>query len=87
MLGEPLDTLALAGLFAVELLGVELLVQAQGFDFAVQTGQVGFGGSGEVEPCGPCCFVFRLQSRTVSPGNVISGGWERRTDLLHFFLG
>ena len=61
MLGQTFDALALARLFAVELLGVELLVQAQGFDLAVQTGQVRFGGRWEVEPCGPCCFVLHLR--------------------------
>lgn len=38
VLREAFDTLAFAGLLAVELLRVELLVQPEGLDLSVQTG-------------------------------------------------
>ena len=60
MLREALDALAFAGLFAVELLRVELLVQAQRFDLAVQAGKVGLCWGGEVEPRRARCLVLHL---------------------------
>lgn len=47
---EALDALALPGLLAVELLRVELLVQPERLDLAVEPGQVRFCRCGEVEP-------------------------------------
>ena len=63
--GEALDPLAFAWLFAVELLGVELLVEAQRFDLAMQTREVCLGGGGEVKPRGSCGFVLHLLSLSV----------------------
>ena len=61
VLREALDALAFAGLFAVELLRVELLVQAQRFDLAVQAGKVDLRWGREVEPRRTRCLVFHLQ--------------------------
>ena len=60
VLREALDAFAFAGLFAVELLRVELLVQAQRFDLAVQAGKVGLCWGGEVEPRRARCLVLHL---------------------------
>ena len=60
MLGEPLDAFALAGVLAVKALGVELLVEAEGLDLAVEPREVGRGGRGEVEPGGACGAFFEL---------------------------
>ena len=61
VLGEALDALALAGLLAVELLRVELLVQAERLDFAVHAREVGLGRRGEVEPCFAGCCILHLR--------------------------
>ncbi len=94
MLGEALDALALAGLLAVELLGVELLVQAEGLDFAVQARQLGLGRGGEVEPRLSGCLVLQLCARvvSVSKGRIEEGaeGCEEgaeETHVLEFLLG
>ena len=62
VLGEALDALALAGLLAVELLRVELLVQAERLDFAVHAREVGLGRRGEVEPCFAGCCILHLRA-------------------------
>ena len=82
MFGEALDALALAGLLAVELLRVELLVQPERLHLAVQPRQLGLGGRGEVEPPGARGLVFRLWVRV-----RIRRGWgaERTRGTRTFF--
>lgn len=60
VLGEAFDALALAGLLAVELLRVELLVQPEGLDFAVEPGKLGLWRRGEVEPARTSGCVLHL---------------------------
>lgn len=63
MFREAFDALALAGLLAVELLRVELLVQPERLDLAVEPGQVRLRRRGEVEPRRARGFVLHLHAR------------------------
>lgn len=71
MLRQTLDALPFTLVFAVETLGIELIPQAQGFDFTVQAREVCFGRGGKIEPVRARRFVFQLLHALVKPRDIM----------------